>query len=128
MPTRYRGNGPPHLPRRRRHCVYCRAALVPAQCFPPGVPLPPNLATRDHVFPRRLIPADAPQCWHEKNRVPCCAACNCLKADHHPAEWLQWLPPSTRGDLAARLSALADIAIRESMAGASCSGVDFMLS
>jgi len=107
MPTRYRGQGPYYLLRRRRHCFYCRAMLVPAQCFPNGVPLPPNLATRDHVFPRRLIPAYAPQRWHEKNRVPCCAACNSRKSDQHPAEWLQCLPPSTRNDLATRIAALA---------------------
>lgn len=107
MTTKGVGYGPAYLPQRRRHCVYCRAALVPAQCFPPGVRLPPNVATRDHVFPRRLIPAHAPQRWHERNRVPCCVACNCRKADQHPAEWLRCLPPSTHGDLVARLAALA---------------------
>lgn len=37
MQARYRGDGQPYLPRRSRHCFYCRVAMVPAQCFPPGV-------------------------------------------------------------------------------------------
>lgn len=98
--------GPPYLPRRRRRCFYCRALLVPAACFPSGNPLPGNMATIDHVYPRRLRPAAPAPLWHALNKVTACNWCNAKKADLPPALWVPHVSPAARAAFLDRLGAL----------------------
>lgn len=98
--------GPAYLPRRQRRCFYCGAPLVPASCFPDGVTQPDNLATTDHVYPRRLCPKSAPDAWFRKNKVRACLRCNGDKGDMAPTLWLQIVPRASRGRLMDRLAAL----------------------
>lgn len=100
------GYGPAYLPRRRRHCFYCRAPLVPAACFPAGVPQPANMATTDHVYPRRLRPVAAALAWYRLNTVPACNWCNSQKADLPPALWMPHVAAEARAAFLDRLGAL----------------------
>lgn len=58
--------------RRRVLCAWCQRQLEPPNA-------PSSVAfTRDHVMPRSL---------GGKRKVPCCIACNNLKADMTPDQW-----------------------------------------
>ena len=98
--------GPPYLRPRHRRCFYCTALLVPATCFAPGTTLPPNAATFDHIFPRRLRPRCVSPEWHRLNKVPACWQCNNRKGDMPPALWAGIVPDTRRDAVTQRLARL----------------------
>ena len=56
---------------KRPKCFYCGVVLV----FTRDLPLPPNLKTNDHIYPRSKGGKDG-----KENIVPACLACNQAKA------------------------------------------------
>ena len=62
--------------RTRPHCCYCKRELVSA------TPERSNSYTRDHIHPEALGGGR----W-----VPCCRACNQLKADLPTTDWLWFI-------------------------------------
>lgn len=62
-------------------CFYCDCELVVVR-FEMGKTTPPNLKTKDHIYPRSATP------FRSNNKVPACAACNNRKGSKHPLTWL----------------------------------------
>lgn len=81
--------------------------MVPRGCFS-GDPTeyPDDMATTDHVYPRRLRPMMAPEKWYRLNKVPACNACNNRKADLHPDVWIASIGKARHAAVADRLTRL----------------------